>query len=85
LKLEMERLKKHEDEQAFFAKELRARRETYPALSTKILNFCYELSSNYGQSVVKPLLWLLLLFALGTGLFVAVPVSRGVAHLIPNL
>jgi hypothetical protein len=78
----MERLKKHEDEQAFFAKELRARRETYPALSTnRSLNFFYELLSNYGQNVVKPLLWLLLLFALGTGLFVSLPVSRGVAHL----
>jgi len=82
LKLEMERLKKHVDEQAFFAKELRARRETYPAVSTdRILNSLYELSSNYGQKVEKPLLWLLLLFALGTGLFVTVPVSRGVAHL----
>jgi uncharacterized protein YjbI with pentapeptide repeats len=82
LKLEMERLKKHVDEQAFFAKELRARRETYPFPSIDwILNFLYEQLSDYGQSIKRPVFWLFLLFALGAGLFALVPVSRGVAHL----
>jgi hypothetical protein len=82
LKQEMERLKKHEDEQTFFAKELRARRVICPMLSTsRLLNFLYESLSDYGQSVTRPFFWLLLLFALGTVLFAVVPVSRGVSHL----
>ena len=53
----MERLKKHEDEQFFFRKELRARRGLVPFGSGAwLLNFAYEALSDYGQSIVKPLL-----------------------------
>ena len=74
----MDRLKKHEAEQMFFAKELRAAREIYPVLSMgRLLNFLYELLADYGQSILRPLLWLFLLFALGTVLFAVVPVLHG--------
>ena len=60
LKQEMERLKKHEDEQAFFRRELRARRELYSLWSMeRFFDFLYEFLSNYGHSTKKPLLWLL--------------------------
>ncbi len=56
LKQEMEKLKKHEDEQFFFRKELRARRELHTWRSTYWwLNFLYEKLSNYGYGVVRPL------------------------------
>jgi hypothetical protein len=70
LKQEMERLKKHEDEQRFFRKELRARRNmSRPGSGDWIMNLFYQASSNYGQSVTLPLLWLLGLFALGGSVF----------------
>lgn len=70
LKAEMERLKKHADEQFFFAKELRARRALEPVLSLKwLLYFAYEQFGGYGQSVARPLLWLVLFWAGGFGLF----------------
>ncbi len=60
LKQEMERLKKHEDEQFFFAKELRARRLLVPIWSSaRLLNILYDVSSDYGQSAERPLFWLL--------------------------
>jgi uncharacterized protein YjbI with pentapeptide repeats len=74
LKQEMERLKKHEDEQMFFAKELRARRKTYRVPSMDwLLNSLYKVLSDYGQSVKRPFSLLLLLIALGTGLVRVVP------------
>jgi uncharacterized protein YjbI with pentapeptide repeats len=70
LKLEMERLKKHEDEQFFFRKELRARRGlTRPLSADWYLNFAYQASSNYGLSVWRPLVWLFVLFAVGCAAF----------------
>jgi len=66
LKQEMERLKKHEDEQFFFRKELRVRREMMPLWSVaRFFNFLYEAFSDYGQSTNKPLLWLCGSFLLG--------------------
>lgn len=75
LKAEMERLKKHADEQFFFAKELRARRalETRGSLQW-LLNYAYEISSDYGQSVGWPIFWLVVLFALGADFFALAPV-----------
>ena len=67
LKQEMERLKKHEDEQRFFRKELRAHRALLrPGSGDWSLNFLYQVSSNYGQSVMLPLMWLFVLFAMGS-------------------
>jgi hypothetical protein len=76
LKLEMQRLGKHEEEQDFFAKELRARRalllfltheenrsvsERLRALFRAGLNWSYATFSGYGLSVSKPLFWLVML------------------------
>ncbi|MGJ0502768.1 MAG: pentapeptide repeat-containing protein [Methylocystis sp.] len=60
LKAEMERLKKHEEEQALFSKELRARRELHkrPIAKTAIdwfANWAYEFFSGYGLSIGRPL------------------------------
>jgi uncharacterized protein YjbI with pentapeptide repeats len=66
LKAEMERLKKHEDEQFFFAKELRARRALERPGSLKwLLNYAYEKLSGYGLSMERPIFWLSALFVLG--------------------
>jgi hypothetical protein len=80
LKAEMERLKRHEDELMFFAKELRARRAIgyfdisgggigfsgrLRALIYVILSQAYELISDYGMSVGRPALALLILFGAG--------------------
>jgi uncharacterized protein YjbI with pentapeptide repeats len=78
LKAEMERLKKHADEQFFFAKELRARRALEPALSLKwLLYFAYEKFGGYGQSVVRPLIFLAIFWAAGAGLFAFFPAAAG--------
>jgi hypothetical protein len=72
LKQEMERLKKHEDEQLFFRKELRARRGTESLLSAaRLLNFLYWVLSDYGQSIGRPLIWLFGLFTIGGAVFYA--------------
>jgi uncharacterized protein YjbI with pentapeptide repeats len=78
LKQEMERLKKHEDEQFFFRRELRARRGLIPPGSGAwLLNYVYEASSDYGQSIDRPLLWLFGLFATGSSIFAGAPVFNG--------
>jgi hypothetical protein len=70
LKQEMERLKKHEDEQRFFRKELRARRElARPWSGEWTMNFLYQVFSNYGDSIALPLIWLFGLFATGGAVF----------------
>ena len=52
----MERLKKHEDEEQFFRRELRARRGLVTTLSGGwLLNLLYEAFSDYGQSAGRPL------------------------------
>jgi uncharacterized protein YjbI with pentapeptide repeats len=78
LKQEMERLKKHEDEQFFFRKELRARRGLIPRWRAAwLLNYAYQVSSDYGQSIAKPFFWLVGLFLLGGVFFAAAPVFKG--------
>jgi uncharacterized protein YjbI with pentapeptide repeats len=85
LKQEMERLKKHEDEQFFFRKELRARRGLIPPLSGAwLLNYLYEASSDYGQSISRPLLWLFVLFVIGCAIFAGAPVFKGTRMTIPG-
>lgn len=77
LKAEMERLKKHEDEQFFFAKELRARRALEKRGSLRwLFNHAYEISSSYGQSVGIPVYWLFILFLLGAAVFAVAPVHK---------
>ncbi|MBR1270459.1 pentapeptide repeat-containing protein [Bradyrhizobium sp. AUGA SZCCT0222] len=78
LKQEMERLKKHEDEQSFFRRELRARRALIRKLSGSwILNILYELFSDYGNSFIRPVLWLIGVFAAGIAIFTKVPLCAG--------
>ncbi|MGA8172066.1 MAG: pentapeptide repeat-containing protein [Methylocystis sp.] len=92
LKAEMERLKKHEDEQFFFAKELRARRAWLRfkfrdglrpvSVRTKcafdwLLNGAYDVFGGYGLSVGSPTFWLVVLFAVGADIFALVPAYKG--------
>jgi len=78
LKQEMERLKKHEDEQRFFAKELRARRGLTSRLGGNwIMNILYEYTSNYGISVARPIVWLTATFLAGALFFALAPIYHG--------
>jgi Pentapeptide repeats (9 copies) len=64
LKLEMDRLKKHEEELDFFALELQSRRvEQGPWRGWPIA--LYGLVSDYGCSYARPFLWLLAVAAIG--------------------
>lgn len=77
LKAEMERLKKHADEQYFFAKELRARRQLEKRLSARwILNWAYEIFGGFGQSIEWPLFWLVACFAIGADMLALIPTTR---------
>jgi Pentapeptide repeats (9 copies) len=85
LKQEMERLKKHEDEQRFFRRELRARRGLVrPWSGAWLLNLVYEVSSDYGHSINRPLLWLFWLFALGSSILTETPAFKGAPMTISN-
>lgn len=66
LKLEMERFKRSEDEQAFFRRELRARRGLLSMFSPGwLLNYGYEQLSDYGQSLARPFAWLVAVWLAG--------------------
>jgi hypothetical protein len=85
LKQEMERLKKHDDEQSFFRKELRARRGLVsPWSAAWLLNYTYEISSGYGQSMLRPTLWLLAVFVVGVAVFAGSPVFEGMPMTVPR-
>ena len=72
LKQEMEKLKKHEDEQFFFRKELRARRELQKRWSFEWwMNFIYEWTSDYGHSATQPIFWFIALFEIGVLVWLA--------------
>lgn len=76
LKQEMERLKKHEDEQTFFRMELRARRGLQRTFSLAWpLNFAYQVSSDYGSSVGRPISLLVVLFVIGVYVFSGLPLT----------
>ncbi|WP_439407939.1 pentapeptide repeat-containing protein [Bradyrhizobium sp. DASA03076] len=82
LKQEMERLKKHEDEQKFFRRELRARRGIVRVFSGNwLLNLFYQISSHYGDSFSRPLLWLMASFAGGILVYTNAPLCNG--HSMP--
>ncbi|MGC2224904.1 MAG: pentapeptide repeat-containing protein [Methylocella sp.] len=78
LKLEMDRLKKHEDELDFFALELQSRRVLLgPWRGLPIA--LYGLVSDYGRSYARPFVWLLVVAAIGALLFVfsdALPIEK---------
>jgi uncharacterized protein YjbI with pentapeptide repeats len=81
LKQEMERLNKHEDEQSFFRKELRARRGLVPVLSgTWLLNVAYQVSSNYGVSVARPISLLVAVYAIGVYVFSGAPLTPAAVY-----
>jgi hypothetical protein len=84
LKQEMERLKKHEDEQQFFRRELRARRGLVPWSGEWLLNVIYEASSDYGLSINRPLLRLFWLFALGSSILTETPAFNNAPMTIAN-
>jgi uncharacterized protein YjbI with pentapeptide repeats len=65
LKLEMDRLKKHEDELDFFALELQSRRML--GVGTPIV--IYGLLCDYGRSYFLPLGWLFVTIVVGAALF----------------
>jgi len=84
LKAEMERLKRHEDEQYFFAKEMRSKRvllryrvleggwglgDRLGDLAVIGADTAYDFFTSYGRSIGKPIFWLFLLFAFGTVAF----------------
>ena len=78
LKQEMEQLKKHEDEQTFFRRELRARRRLLWVLPGEwLLNVIYSWASDYGNSFLRPFIWLLVVFAAGTAAFARAPIHCG--------
>jgi uncharacterized protein YjbI with pentapeptide repeats len=64
LKLEMDRLKKHEDELNFFALELQSRRVLYGKWRGLPIKF-YGLLCDYGRSYFRPLYGLLITTAIG--------------------
>jgi hypothetical protein len=68
LKLEMDRLKKHEDELNFFALELQSRRVLLGPVGGSPIAL-YGLLSNYGRSYVRPLVALFFVAAIGAGAF----------------
>ncbi len=65
LKLEMDRLKKHEDELDFFALELQSRRVLLGRWGWGLPIALYGLLSDYGRSYALPFLWLLGVAAIG--------------------
>jgi hypothetical protein len=92
LKAEMERQKKHEDEQFFFSKELHARRallwfrchdsrrpigERLRFAFGWLLNAAYATFSGYGLSIGKPLAWLITLCILCALAFTQAPSLDG--------
>ncbi len=64
LKLEMDRLKKHEDELMFFAKELECRRVARGQIRGWPIG-AYGVLCHYGQSYLRPLGWLVALILVG--------------------
>jgi uncharacterized protein YjbI with pentapeptide repeats len=70
LKLEMDRLKKHEDELDFFALELQCRRVLLGARSLESWVIAiYGLISNYGRSYFKPFVALIVVAVMGAAFF----------------
>ncbi|HEY4848116.1 MAG TPA: pentapeptide repeat-containing protein [Methylocella sp.] len=78
LKLEMDRLKKHEDELDFFALELQSRSVLLGPWRGLPISL-YGVLSEYGRSYARPFLWLLAVAAIGAVLLVfsdALPIEK---------
>lgn len=58
LKLDMEEKRAREEQLRFYALEMKSRRHTEKRTLIKFLSWLYEKTSDYGQSVSRPLLWL---------------------------
>jgi hypothetical protein len=69
LKLEMDRLRKHEDELDFFALELQSRRVLLGRWGWGLPIWLYGILSDYGRSDVRPLAALFVVAAIGAGAF----------------
>ncbi len=69
LKREMERLKKHDDELYFFAREMQSRRVQLGLWGWGLPISFYGLFSDYGRSYGRPLAGLLGVWAIGAGAF----------------
>ncbi len=66
LRQEMERLKKPDDELSFVRKEFRAKRGLLKPWRVEwLLNCSYEFLSDYGNSIVRPMVGLMVLFMVG--------------------
>ncbi len=86
LKLEMDRLKKHEDELDFFALELQSRRVQLGPWRGWPIGL-YGVLSDYGRSYALPLLWLLVMAAFGAMLLVfsnALPIEESFGFSFAN-
>jgi hypothetical protein len=69
LKLEMDRLKKHEDELDFFARELQSRRVLLGRWGWGLPIWLYGFLSDYGRSYFRPLSALCIVSVIGAGAF----------------
>ncbi|MDE0332492.1 MAG: pentapeptide repeat-containing protein [Nitrospinae bacterium] len=77
LKLDMENKRARQEQLRFYALEMKSRRHTEKRKLVKFLSWLYEVTSDYGQSISLPLIWLglsLAVFAIIYAiLFLAVP------------
>ncbi len=77
LKLDMEEKRARQEQLMFYALEMKSRRSAEKRKLVKFLSSLYELTSDYGQSISLPLIWLGLSFAffaiIYAILFLAVP------------
>ena len=76
LKLGMKRIEAHPQEDAFFRLEMLARKHQEP-WARKGLYWLYELASDYGQSIARPLGWLVVFFGIFFGLYWGFPQLLG--------
>ncbi len=58
LKVIASEAKDYESEQKYFAQELKAKRIRHPLSPKHLPNYLYQLLSDYGQSIYRPLVWL---------------------------
>ncbi len=58
LKLDMEEKRARQEQLMFYALEMKSRRHTEKKKLVKFLSWLYEVTSDYGQSISRPLLWL---------------------------
>ncbi len=76
LKLGMKRIEAHTKEDAFFRLEMLTRKHREP-WARKWLYWLYEFASDYGQSIARPLGWLVVFFGIFFGLYWGFPQLLG--------